>query len=207
MTSSIASIHAAAKRLGLDEDTRRAKMMLIVGKSSTKAMTEDERQKVLQVLNGDGYKPSSKPRPDGRKKLSGQYAGKLQAMWIAGWNLGVIRDRDDSALIAFVKRQTGLDAVQFLRFPDDAKKAIEAIKAMLHREGAVDWGKSRFLPEYTQIDGYRIAKAQWKKLGEKGDVTRFAMEAAGKGIVALDNKDWITVMNLLGTRVRGQGIT
>jgi hypothetical protein len=203
MTSSIAAIHVAKKQLGLDEDTYRAKLQLIVGKDSTKAMTEAERQRVLQVFRNEGFKPVSKPRPDGRKKLSGPYATKLQALWIAGWNLAVFRDRDDAALIAFVKRQTGLDAVQFVRFQDDAAKAIEALKKIMTREASVDWKPSRFMPAHTQVDGYRVAKAQWKLLGEAGDVMHFALETVGKPrTAALDHRDWIIVMNLLGKRVR-----
>ena len=63
MTSSIAAIHVAKKQLGLDEDTYRAKLRLIVGKDSTKAMSEAERQKVLEALRKDGFKPASKPSP------------------------------------------------------------------------------------------------------------------------------------------------
>lgn len=202
MSTSIAAIHVAKKQLGLDEDTYRAKLQLLVNKTSTKDMTEDERQKVLQAFRKEGFKPASKAAPGARRKLSGPYAGKLQALWIAGWNLGIFHERDDSALIAFVKRQTGLDAVQFLRFADDATKAIEALKKWIGREGKVDWRKDRFMPAYTQMDGYRIAKAQWKILGEAGDPMRFAIRVTGKSFAALDDGDWIPVMNLLGTRIR-----
>lgn len=204
MASSIAAIHVAKKHLGLDDDTYRAKLRNIVGKSSTKDMTEEERQKVLLAFRNDGFKPAANRRRDGRAKLSGPYAGKLQALWIAGWNLGVFRERDDAALVAFVKRQTGLDAVQFLRFADDARKAIEAIKAILAREGGVDWKPSRFMPSYTQIEGYRIAAAQWKLLGEAGHVRQFAAEATGKVFGTLENKDWVVLMNLLGERIRAK---
>jgi hypothetical protein len=206
MNSSIAAIHVAKKQLGLDEDTYRAKLQLIVGKSSVKEMTEDEREAVILKFREEGFVPKgAAPRAGGRKKLTGKYAGKLQALWIAGWNLGVIRDRDDSALIAFVKRQTGLDAVQFLRFPDDARKAIESIKSMLQRDGGVDWRADRFRSAYTQVDGYRIAKAQWKKLGKPGDVLRFAVEMTDHGFDALEDRSWIPVMNELGGCIRAQG--
>ncbi len=87
MTSSTAAIHVAKRDLGLDEDTYRAKLTHITGKSSLKDMTEGERQKVLTVFRAEGFKPKSERRPDGRLKLSGKYAPKLQALWIAGWNL------------------------------------------------------------------------------------------------------------------------
>lgn len=206
MTSSIAAIHVAKKQLGLDEDTYRAKLQLIVGKTSTKDMTEAERELVILKFREAGFVPKgAERRPTGRKKLSGPYAGKLQALWIAGWNLGIFHDRDDTALIAFVKRQTGIDAVQFVRFPDDAKKAIEALKAILNRDGGVDWSPSRFMPEHTKADGYRIARAQWRKLGETTDVMGFALPAVGKPRTGMmDRSDWVIVMNLLGKRIRAE---
>lgn len=207
MTSSISAIHVAKKQLGLDEDTYRAKLVNIVGKPSTKDMTEDERQKVLTVFRNEGFRPAAPSRrADGRAKLTGKFAGKLQALWIAGWNLGIFRERDDAALVNFVKRQTGLDAVQFLRFPEDARKAIEAIKAILARDGGVDWSLSRFMPSYTQVDGYRIASAQWRILGSNDALEKFwpaAQCIAGKPSTAmLDDRDWIVVMNELGKRIR-----
>jgi hypothetical protein len=113
-------------------------------------------------------------------------------------------------LIAFVKRQTGLDAVQFLRFAGDARKAIEALKAILAREGGVDWSPSRFQPEYTQVDGYRIAKAQWHNLGgEKamGQFPTISRQVAGRGandLGILDSREWIIVMNHFGKLIREQ---
>ncbi len=66
-------------------------------------MTEAERAQVLAIFRNEGFKPINR-QPS--KALSGKYAKKLQALWIAGYNLGVFRDRRDSALLAFVKRQT-----------------------------------------------------------------------------------------------------
>lgn len=207
MTSSIAAIHVAKKQLGLDEDTYRAKLQLIVGKSSVKDMSEAERQNVLQVFRNEGFKPASKPRPDGRKKLSGPYAGKLQALWIAGWNLGIFAERDDSALVAFVKRQTGLDAVQFVRYPDDAKKAIEALKAIITREGKVDWRIGATVTPHKRAFGYRIARAQWALLEETGHFLRFAHAIAGRDLSRmLTDDEWIVVMNELGRRIRAKAV-
>ncbi|MGF6156990.1 phage gp16-like protein [Ensifer sp. KUDG1] len=67
MTSSLAAIHVAKKKLGLDDDSYRAKLTHITGKSSTKDMTEQERQRVLAVFRNEGFQPvPSAPRPNGR---------------------------------------------------------------------------------------------------------------------------------------------
>lgn len=128
MSSSTAAIHVAKKQLGLDDETYRAKLQHITGKSSVKHMSEDEKQKVLTVFRSDGFKPVGR-RPDGRQMLEGKYAKKMQALWIAAWNLGLVDNRDDAALIAFVKRQTGIEHTRWLIYADDANKAVEGIKA------------------------------------------------------------------------------
>jgi phage gp16-like protein len=211
MASSIAAIHVAKKQLGLDDDTYRAKLTKITGKASTKAMSEDERQKVLTVFRNEGFQPAAQSRrPDGRAKLSGKYAGKLQALWIAGWNLGVFRERDDAALVAFVKRQTGLDAVQFLHHADDAKKAIEALKAILKRDARVMYGNLNG-QDWLQSDAAKVAWAQWRILRPSADlINRQGFDAevyrlAGVSAVYLSDisgRQWQTVMNQFGEQIR-----
>lgn len=204
--SSIAAIHVAKKQLGLDEDTYRAKLQLIVGKTSTKDMTEAEREMVIQKFREEGFAPAGAARrPNGKAKLSGKYAKKLQALWIAGYNLGIVRDRDDAALVAFIKRQTGIEQERWLRFPDDAHKVIEAMKGWIAREAKVDWRADRFMPKYTQVDGYRIAIAQWNILWTSSTgfwpaVTDLVDEDELHR--TLTDSQWITVMNALGKLVR-----
>lgn len=94
------------KKFSLDDDTYRAKLIRITGKQSAKDMTEDERQKVLTVFRNEGFAPASATRrADGRQKLTGKFAKKLQALWIVAWNLGIVRERDDAAFVAFVSRR------------------------------------------------------------------------------------------------------
>ena len=100
MSRTIAAMHVAKKQLGLDDDSYRDALRQAVGKGSASEMTEAERQRVMEHFRSLGFKAASK---GGRKPLEGKFAAKLQALWIAGWNLGLVRDRDDRALIAFVE--------------------------------------------------------------------------------------------------------
>ena len=206
MKSSIAEIHIAKSQLGLDDDTYRAKLRNITGKSSTKEMDEHERQHVLRALVSEGFKPKAKRRSDGRLKLSGRYAGKLQALWIAGWNLGIFNNRDDAALEAFVKRQTGLDAVRFCRDAVDARKAIEALKAILARQGGVDWnsGTSLYAGEFPDL--FRIAYAQHRLVTAPAGHWLVFRELLKKEKIATDytKAEWIQIMNILGERIRAE---
>lgn len=212
MTASIAAIHVAKKQLGLDEDTYRLKLTVITGKASAKDMTEAERERVLQVLRKEGFQPKSNRRGDGRLKLTGKYAKKLQALWIAAWNLGIVRDRDDRALIAFVKRQTGLDHTRFLVYADDAKRAIEALKGWINREAGVSYGNTNGY-EWLSADGAKVAWAQWKilvpgagLLVRKGFDSEVAKLTGRPMLEKVTAADWRIVMNSFGDRIRaGRG--
>jgi phage gp16-like protein len=209
MSSSIAALHVAKRQLRLDDDTYRAKLANLTGKTSAKDMTEAERAQVLAVFRNEGFDPAKR---QSSKALSGKYAKKLQALWIAGYNLGVFRDRRDSALLAFVKRQTGIDHVRFLHFPDDARKAIEALKAWLKREAGVMYGNTNGF-DWLAKDGAKIAWAQWKILHPDASLmARHGFDVAVASslsqpvlyLAAVTNREWHTVMNELGKQVRAR---
>tara|TARA_R110002020_G_scaffold34066_35_gene103982 strand:- start:13343 stop:13975 length:633 start_codon:yes stop_codon:yes gene_type:complete len=202
--SALAKLHIAKKQLGLDDDTWRDLLERETGKRSSRDMSDRERGRVLDVLKNQGFKPVSK---GSRKGLDGKYAAKLQALWIAGYNLGLIREKDDAALLAFVKRQTGIDHTRFLRYHEDATKAIEALKGWLERDGGVDWSKDRFLPDWTQVNGYRIARAQHAKLChlDSGTLLPFGQWLAVAGFASpalMTDSSWIDAMNRLGALIR-----
>lgn len=204
--TALAKLHIAKKQLGLDDDTWRDLLERETGKRSSKDMSDGERGRVLDVLKTKGFKPAS---GSSRKGLEGKYAGKLQALWIAGWNLGLVKNRDDAALLAFVKRQTGIDHTRFLRYHDDATKAIEALKAWLARDGGVDWSESRFLPEWTQANGYRIAKAQQRMISAFGlgaivDLHKMFGDNGFDNAATMTDADWIEVMNKMGALIRAR---
>lgn len=209
MSSSISAIHVAKKQLGLDDDTYRAKLQIVTGKTSVKDMTEDERQQVISAFRQNGFKPVAR-RQDGRQKLTGKYAPKLQALWIGAYNLGIVENRDDAALLAFVKRQAGIDHTRFLSYAEDANKVIEALKRWMAREGRVDWHVDKLMPDFARADGYKIARAQWLMLVGAAQATiRGAFWQAVVGIVGcqvegreLTSSEWILVMNEFGRRVR-----
>ena len=202
--TALAKMHVAKKQLGLDDDTWRDLLERETGKRSSKDMTDRERGRVLEVLKNQGFKPASKAS---RKGLEGKYAPKLQALWIAGYNLGLIRNKEDAALLAFVKRQTGIDHTRFLRYAEDGACAIEALKGWLERDGGVDWSKDRFLPDWTQANGYRIARAQHAKLCRLagGTIRPFGqwLHVAGFASPAMmTDSAWISAMNKLGALIR-----
>lgn len=137
--SALKAIHVARRQLGLDEDDYRAVLERVTGKRSCAVMSEVERRTVVKEFRRLSFIQSKASR----QPLSGPYAKKLQALWLSAWNLGIVRNRDDKALIAFVERQTGISHVRWLREPKDAAKAIEALKSWIAREAGVVWPRSR----------------------------------------------------------------
>ncbi|MCT6872140.1 MAG: regulatory protein GemA, partial [Bartonella sp.] len=95
--------------------------------------------------------------------------GILRAMWLNAYNLGVIRNRDDKALIAFAKRQTGYDHTQFLTDGTAAGKVIDALKAMMARDAGVTWcqtgEKLSSAQSRTEFNKRRVLAAQLRILG------------------------------------------
>ncbi|WP_421579099.1 phage protein GemA/Gp16 family protein [Shinella sp. M31] len=212
MTSSIAAIHVARKQLDLDDDVYRAKLVAITGKASTKDMTEGERLRVLDAFRKAGFQPAPGRKVAGRRKLDGKYAKKLQALWIAAYNLGVTDDRDDKAMLAFVKRQTSLDDTRFLHHADDARAAIDGLKGWLKRAAGVGFGNTNG-QDWLAADGAKIAWAQWRLLNTGADlIVRKGFDAAVYEMIGsrrvhlgeVKGAEWQTVMNALGERVRAR---
>ncbi len=203
--NALAAIHVARKQLGLDDDTARDLYARVTGKRSLRDMSPGEQDRVVQELRKQGFTRSSN---GARKPLEGKFARKLQALWIAGWNLGVVRDRDDKALISFVERQTGLSHVRFLHDPADSREAIEALKGWMERAAGVDWSAGFDRPEWLRKPGAQIAVAQWNILvgAEMKEASirgfRNFVAAKAKPVDQMEDRDWVPVMNALGVRVR-----
>lgn len=153
----IGAIHALKSRIGLDDTSYRDVLEAETGKRSAKGLSLTEAGRVmdrLKLLSGG----SSATLKEGAERLSGTYVGVCRAIWIAGWNLGVFDDRKDSAMIAFVKRQTRLDHVNWLRDDAQAAQVIEALKGWLTRETGIDWNASA-----DTLNVRNISLTRWRK--------------------------------------------
>ena len=194
----IGRVHAAASRWGLDEDARRALQLRVAGKSSCADMTVGELERVLAELR--------------RHSPRGAGAGhqrKVKALWISLYYLGVVDDRRDSAIDAFVRRQAKVDALRFLT-PSAASAVIEALRGMAARDGGVDWDGWTGNPP-IKGDQVHVVHAIWGRLERLGVLKApavFGLPGYGKRMGLPDDPrryeaaHWDTLIRTLGRRLR-----
>lgn len=202
--SAVKVIYAGIRALGIaEEDDRRALYERVTGKRRLRDMSPREKTAIAEELRRLGFR--SAPR---QRLLTGPYAKKLQALWIAGWNLGLIRNRQDAALVAFVKRQTGIDHPRFLVDPASADKAVEALKSWLKRDGDVAWNPCFRTNPWLRDHNAKIALAQWRRLPPPGgpgagDVFVETVRAeTGLAVTEMKTRDWQDLCNAWGARIR-----
>ena len=191
--SQIGFIHGLKNRAKLDEEAYRGVLAQYgAGATSSKHLSVEGAIKVidrLKVLAGEA--PSDAPRlrrasAEGALALDGPYVGKLRALWLTAWNLGLTEARSDTALAAFVARQTGIDSPSWVRDAVDARKAIEALKKWIARESGLEWPKDgrdiRALKEALVRRQWRllIEGGMRERLGERSDLADYAGAMIGR---------------------------
>jgi phage gp16-like protein len=122
----IKAVRAACARLKIDDDTRRAIQLRLTGKASLTDMHSGEVGKVLDYLNSQGdYVPRA---PGSQRRLADDAQSKmLRGLWLELHAAGVVKNPSEAALAAYVKRQTGVEALQWLS-TGEASRVIEALK-------------------------------------------------------------------------------
>lgn len=205
-TQQIAAIHTLAKRAGFTEDLRRDFMFREVGKRSTKLMTVEEAAKVIDRLRVAAGESKAEGAVAG---LDAPVAGKLRALWIAGWNLGVVGNRTDRAMLAFLERQTGVSHTRFLTEPGQATAAIEALKKWIARKGGVAWPAGK--DDRDALASRRaVIDAQWARFVALGETLAWAATlddyafkvASRDAWSAFAPGDYDAVQTALGHRLR-----
>jgi hypothetical protein len=164
----IRAIHTLKSKAKIDEADYRA-MLGTYGVSSSKDLTLDRAIGLidrLKVISGEAQgRHEGGSKPHGALILSGPYAGICRALWISGWNLGVFEAREDTALVAFVRRQTGIDHLNWVRDHADGSKVVEALKAWIAREANVEW-PPRAAAADPQARKLAVVAAQRRLLGD-----------------------------------------
>lgn len=125
-------IHVAKRDLQLDDDTYRAILQRVGGKDSSSDLTVPELEKVLEHMKRSGFKVRSKAKQPAPAKSSRPLAQdaeskKIRALWLFMHQIGVVKNPSEEALASYVKRITGVDALQWIN-GDQAETLIESLK-------------------------------------------------------------------------------
>lgn len=196
--SALAAIHIKRRKLGLEDEDWRDIVERVTGQRSTKGLNPRQTRALLGELD----RLSGGKADTARKQLNGPFVPKIQALWISCWNLGLVSSRDDRQLLAFVRRQTGIDHANWVLDNADALKVIEALKAMMARRG-VRWHFTKADPAPVRLPGFQVARAQFAMLHHDGSCFfAWLHEQTGQLVENMTYADWVPVMNRLGRKVR-----
>lgn len=123
-------IHIAKSQLGLDDATYRAMLAGLELPESTTKMSVPELVKVLEHLKSKGFKVRSKATD--RSQAADDQSKMMRGLWLELHDLGHVRDASEAALMAWVKRETGVAALQWLN-TKQAQTTIEKLKQWRRR--------------------------------------------------------------------------
>lgn len=132
-------IHAIANRLGMSDDDYRALLFQLSGQRSTQTMAPGVRHDVRRHFERLGtaagvWEPPRRGAWARKVAKSSPMERKVWALWNALARAGVIHNKDEAAMRAWVKRQTGMDDLAFCDWAQ-LSGLIEALKDWGFREG------------------------------------------------------------------------
>lgn len=208
-TGMIASIHVLKSQARMDDDTYRDFLERETGKRSAADLNVIAAGRVIDKLREiTGVSGAMKGVVTG---LDTPVGGKLRALWIAGYDLGLVKDRSDRAMLSFLERQTGVSHVKFLSSPADATAAIEALKSWLARDGDVKWDSH---VRSQDANKRAVVDAIWLKLMRLGVMKSpggrypleylqiYTMKVCDVNPGQMQSHHWDQIQKVLGRRLR-----
>jgi phage gp16-like protein len=133
-TRDLARIHTLKKALHWDDDLYRDVMAQVVGATSAADLDDKGRAKLLAHMQGRKDAQDGKPARPARTPLDAT-GRKLWSLWMQAADAGLVKSRTMAALNAWIKRQTGVERIEWLREKAQAQLAIESLKSWVDRGG------------------------------------------------------------------------
>ncbi len=163
----LGAVHVAKKKHGMDDAMYRTFLHRVTGKLSAKDLTDAQLKLVLVHFDKIGISPP--PNQEVKRKVT--------ALWLSAYHLGVVSNKSEEAMRAFVYRQVKVQHENWMS-PQVAHKTIEALKNMLERDGGVNWDEgSSHVNMDTKAqkfikhkERHQIINAQLRKLEAQGKI-------------------------------------
>ncbi len=133
-TRDLARIHTLKKALNWDDDLYRDVMSQIVGATSAADLDDKGRAKLLAHMQARKDAQDGKPARPARTPLDAT-GRKLWSLWMQAADEGLVKARTMAALNAWIKRQTGVERIEWLGAKGQADLAIESLKLWVARGG------------------------------------------------------------------------
>jgi len=135
-------VHVARRELAIDDDAWQSLLQSKFRRTSSKDLSATELYSLVEHLKKCGFKVRHTNKGDGGKATEGralsrplagaaqEFPGedaKIRALWLfLHHDLGLVKDPNEAALAAYVKRMTGVDALQWL----DRRQTLRVIEAL-----------------------------------------------------------------------------
>lgn len=147
-TRLIRLVHVGRRDLNLDDGAYRAILQAQGGAESSAHMSVPQLQRVVDYLKRQGFRVATKAKTAqaGTVVVKARRTGlasanavvlasdpesrKARAMWLTLHAIGQVRDPSEAALLAYAKRQTGIDRLEWTA---DMVPVLEPLKAWLQR--------------------------------------------------------------------------
>ncbi|MDO5940601.1 gp16 family protein [Burkholderia cepacia] len=123
-------IHVAKRDLAMADDTYRSILRQIGKKTSSADLTVPELEKVLEHLKRCGFRVRS--NKGARGQADDDQSKMIRGLWLELAERGTVQNASEAALAAFVKRMTGVEALQWLSSAQ-ASRVIEQLKKWRNR--------------------------------------------------------------------------
>jgi phage gp16-like protein len=127
-------IHVAKRDLVMEEDVYRDILKHVGGEESSKDLTLVGLEKVLHHMKNAGFRVRrKKPQTASNRPLADDpQSKKIRALWLSLHEAGAVKNPSEAALAAYVKRITGVDALQWIS-SEQASRVIETLKQWVNR--------------------------------------------------------------------------
>ena len=107
-------IHVGKTQLGLDDELYREVLESCTGKTSSKNMTIQQLDAVLNRLKQLGFAVESKNKSGVNNLASDPQSRLIRHLWLELYNAGQVRNGSEKALAKFIENKVGVSALQFL---------------------------------------------------------------------------------------------